>query len=56
MADFCTNCVKEWFSSPDGDLKPDIDVETIFKTLKPREYANEICEGCGMLAIGNVDG
>lgn len=56
MADFCTNCVKEWFSSADGELKPDIDVEAIFKTLQPGYHTSVLCEGCGMIAIGNVDG
>jgi len=58
MADFCTNCVKEWFDAPSegGPCKPDIDVEAIFKTLEPENYVSELCEGCGLIAIGNIDG
>jgi hypothetical protein len=40
----------------DQGLKPDIDVKKIFKKLKKDHYAEVLCEGCGMVAIGNMDG
>lgn len=58
MADFCTNCVKEWFETDDGgpEIKPDINVLAEFKQLQPGEYITCLCEGCTLCAIGNFDG
>jgi len=53
VADFCTNCAWEMFGP---GVKPDIDVMAIFKKLKKDHYSSELCEGCGLIAIGNMDG
>jgi len=52
MAEFCNKCTKEMF----GDVKPDIDVVKLFEDLVPESFFPVVCEGCGMLGVGNRGG
>lgn len=45
MAEFCTDCAKKI------DVAPEIDVEKIFKRLKPGYQQSVLCEGCGLVAL-----
>lgn len=40
-----------------GDhVEPDIDVQKVFESVKTDQYVPLLCEGCGMIAIGNNAG
>lgn len=52
MADFCTNCAKK-LNHP----IPEIDVIVEASEILPNHYKDGyLCEGCGIVAIGNLDG
>jgi hypothetical protein len=52
MADFCTKCASDM-----GFSTPDIDILKVAEGLEPDYYQSGfICEGCGLVAIGNIDG
>lgn len=52
MSEFCTNCSKKMFSE---NIESDINVEQIFKSLKPGYMTGVLCEGCGLSYIGKTD-
>ena len=60
MADFCTICSIHMWGDKDDNLMPilpDIDVMAEFKKLEPDTYVSGLlCEGCGLVAIGNIKG
>lgn len=60
MADFCNFCSKRMWGDKDDNLQPippDIDVYAEFKKLEPDTYVSGfICEGCGLIAVGNIHG
>jgi len=53
MADYCTKCSHLLFGE---SVEPDIDVEGEFAKLKTDKYIPVLCEGCGMIGIGNNAG
>jgi len=54
MADFCNICTGHMFGE---DCKPDIDVYAEFAKLKENHFINVgICEGCGLILVGNKEG
>lgn len=54
MSDFCTKCSIEMFGR---DRIPDIDVQKEFEALSDGHIVSGfICEGCGIIAIGKING
>lgn len=69
MADFCSNCQKYSIARANMfgiDPAPDIDLERMIKEIKEKVaktdgkgnwgFSGFICEGCGLLSIGWIDG
>lgn len=45
MAEFCTKCADKF------GVVPEIDVDKIFKKLKPGYQQSVLCEGCSLVAL-----
>ena len=37
------------------ELKPDINVQEIFESLKEEHCTTVLCEGCGLVLIGKIE-
>jgi len=51
MADFS----KQWCDINDPDMPWDFDIREEFDKLRKNSYVSIICEGFGLVAIGNVE-
>jgi len=53
MSDYCNKCSNLLFGE---SVEPDIDIEPEFAKLKSDKFIPVLCEGCGLIAIGNNAG